>query len=91
MIRKYIKRPVEILAIKLTRKNYHECIEFLGPCCKRDNVSDSDNERNCIIWVHKKDGDFAMVFENDFIIKRDVGDYDAMTKDRFDSFYKEII
>lgn len=85
MIKKYIKKPVEIEALQYIGENFRECIEFMGndfDKVKYDNVSKT-------LKINTLEG-IMICSLNDYIIKGIKGEFYPCKPNIFKETYKEI-
>lgn len=96
MIKKYIKKPVQIEAIQLTESNIEEVIDFLcdgqdfGMCfedSREDVISYIKSNKN--IGIETLEGVMKASF-GDYIIKGVQGEFYPCKPDIFEATYEEV-
>jgi len=83
MIRKYIKKPISIEAVKYTGDNFDELQAFA-----KDDVYIQDG----YVFVHTIEGDMKMVNKTgDYLIKGIQGEFYFCEKNIFEATYEEVV
>ena len=85
MIKKYVKKPIEIEALQYTGENLEECIEFMGnnfDIVRYDSVSET-------LKINTLEGVMTCSL-NDYIIKGIRGEFYPCKPDIFKKTYEEV-
>ena len=85
MIKKYVKKPIEIEALQYTGENLEECIEFMGnnfDTVRYDSVSET-------LKINTLEGVMTCSL-NDYIIKGIRGEFYPCKPDIFKKTYEEV-
>jgi hypothetical protein len=91
MLKRFKKKPVEIQAIQLTRKNVYEILGFLGDAAGRTGTYNNGEfvEDECFIEIITLEGSM-MAQENDWIIRGISGEFYPCKPDIFALTYEEV-
>lgn len=88
MIKKYVKKPVEIEAIEFTRDSFEDIQKFTNGKAK-DFVIEKRINGKCYCIIETLEGEH-IVTEGDFIIKGVKGEFYPCKPDVFKTTYDEV-
>lgn len=96
MIKKYIKKPVEIEAIQLTKDNIIEVLKYVGAYKYLYLEKDEDIVKRIIekgyfeFELYDKTDIYESVGFGDFIVKDEYSEYRVFDEDEFKELYEEV-
>ena len=96
MIKKYVKKPVEIEAIQLTKDNIIEVLKYVGAYKYLYLEKDEDIVKRIIekgyfeFELYDKTDIYESVGFGDFIVKDEYSEYRVFDEDEFKELYKEV-
>ena len=96
MIKKYIKKPIEIEAIQLTKDNIIEVLKYVGKYKYLYLEKDEDIIKRIIekgyfdFELYDNTDMYEMVGFGDFVVKDEYSEYRVFNEDEFKELYKEV-
>lgn len=96
MIKKYIKKPIEIEAIQLTKDNIIEVLKYVGNYKYFYLEKDEDIVKRIIekgyfeFELYDNTDIYESVGFGDFIVKDEYSEYRVFNEDEFKELYKEV-
>ena len=99
MIKKYVKKPVEVEAIQLTKENIIEVIKFLGvsryycPWAEDEEKTIKRVLENGYVFfeTYDKYGEaIEEVYFGKYVVKDEYSEYRVFDEDEFKELYKEV-
>lgn len=96
MIKKYIKKPVEIEAIQLTKDNIIEVLKFVEMYGylyleKDEDIVKRIIEKGCFGFeIYDNANIYESVGFGDFVVKNEYSEYRVFDEDEFKKLYEEV-
>ena len=85
MIKKYVKKPIEVEAVQFDGENWNELFEFTGNDTEKTSRNFLDKE----FRIHTLEGTM-LAYPGDYIIKGIKGEFYPCKSDIFEESYEEI-
>lgn len=85
-MQKYRKKPIVIEAVQLTKENFKEVCEWIGP----DILTDGTSEEEHYISVFDGENDLSIGLW-DYVIKGIEGEFYSCSSSVFDKTYEKVI